>query len=221
MTRRSPRAAQAAAALLAWLFASLPAHAQASAPAMAQARPLAAAATAEQQAEAAQFVETLSAEAFAVLRDKSLSREAARAKFRSMLRQNFALNEIGMRLIRKHRAGLTPAQLEAYRAALPDFIVNTYADRLYDFAESKVTVVRQIPRGSQGQVEVFTRVADPKGGRPIDASWSVLPGRTQPWLIGNLTVGGVNVALTQEADFDSYIKANGFDALVAFMKKAA
>jgi len=187
--------------------------------AIGQAQPTTSAASPEQQAAAARFVETLSGDAFAVLRDRSLSREAARAKFRAMLRQNFALNEIGMRLIRKHRAGLTPGQIEAYRAALPDFIVNTYADRLYDFAESKVTVVRQIPRGTQGQVEVVTRVSDPKGGKPIDASWTVLPGRNQPWVIGNLTVAGVNVALTQEADFDAYIKANGFDALVAFMRK--
>jgi phospholipid transport system substrate-binding protein len=201
------------------LGVALAAGASASATASDQAAPSAAAATEAQQQAAARFVEALSAEAFAVLRDKSLSREAARAKFRALLRQNFALNEIGMRLIRKHRAGLSPAQLEAYRAALPDFIVNTYADRLYDFAESQVTVVRQIPRGSHGQVEVFTRVSDPKGGKPINASWTVLPGRGQPWLVGNLTVEGVNVALTQEADFDAYIKANGFDALVAFMKR--
>jgi phospholipid transport system substrate-binding protein len=33
-------------------------------------------------------------------------------------------------------------------------------------------------------------------------------------------VAGINLSLTQEADFASYIQKNGFDALVAFMKSA-
>jgi phospholipid transport system substrate-binding protein len=174
-------------------------------------------ATVEQQAEAAAFVEGLAARAFAVLRDKSLSRDASRAAFRQLLRENFAIEQVGMRIIRKHRAGLTPDQLAAYKAALPDFILNTYSGRLYDFADSKVTVVRQIPRGSRGDVDVYSRVLDPKGGKPIDATWSVSKASGR-WLVTNVTVNGVNVALTQEADFDSYIQKNGFDALVDFMK---
>ncbi|WP_448578810.1 MlaC/ttg2D family ABC transporter substrate-binding protein [Thermaurantiacus sp.] len=174
----------------------------------------------QQQAEAAAFIQKLSGEAFQILRDKALSKEAARARFRDLLRANFAIDQIGARLIRKHRAGLSPAQLSAYRAALPDFIVNTYSDRLYDFASSTVTVVRQIPRGSQGHVDVVTRVSDPAGGKPIDAIWSVMPAPGGRWLVTNLTVNGVNVALTQEADFDSYIQRHGFDALVDFMRAA-
>jgi phospholipid transport system substrate-binding protein len=183
----------------------------ATAPAAAQA------ATAAQQKEAAAFIERLANDAFAVLRDRSLSKEAARAKFRTLLRENFAVETAGMRLIRKHRAGLSQAQLKAYREALPTFFVNTYADRLYDFADSKVTIVRQVPRGSRGDVDVHARVTDPAGGRPFDTIWSVTPAQGR-WLVTNLTVSGVNIALTQEADFDAYIQRNGFDALVDFMR---
>jgi phospholipid transport system substrate-binding protein len=177
------------------------------------------AATQAQQAEAAAFVESLASKAFGVLRDKSLSREAGKAAFRGLLAENFAVEQMGMRIIRKHRATLTPQQLEAYKAALPDFIVNTYSSRLYDFANAKVTIVRQVPRGTRGDVDVYSRVTDPKGGKPIDAIWSVSRASGR-WQVLNLTVNGVNVALTQEADFDAYIKKNGFDALVDFMKSA-
>ena len=37
----------------------------------------------------------------------------------------------------------------------------------------------------------------------------------------NLSVAGVNLALTQEADFSSFIQRKGFDALVQFMRDAA
>lgn len=192
-----------------------------SAPASAQ--QVTAAATAEQQKAAAQFIEKLAADAFAVLRDKNLTREDARTKFRSLLRTNFDVDGTGLRLIRRYRAPnspikLTDAQVNAYRQVLPTFIVNTYSDRLYDFASSNVTVVRTLPRGTRGDVDVYTRIADPKGGKPIEGIWQV-KGGARP-LVSNITVNGVNVALTQEADFSSYIEKHGFDALVDFMKKA-
>jgi phospholipid transport system substrate-binding protein len=192
----------------------------AASPALAQAAP--APATPAQQKAAAEFIDGLAAQAFQVLRDSTLSREQARTKFRALLRGNFDIDGTGLRLIRAYRAPnspikLTDAQVNAYRAALPDFLVNTYSDRLYDFASAKVTVVRTVPRGNRGEVDVFTRITDPKGGKPIEAIWQVKPG-PKP-LVANITVNGVNVALTQEADFKAYIEKNGFDALVDFMRK--
>lgn len=180
-------------------------------------------ATPAQQKAAADFIDKLAADAFAVLKDNSLTKDQARTKFRTLLKGNFDVDAAGLRLIRTYRAPnspikLTDAQVNAYRAALPDFLVNTYSDRLYDFATAKVTIVRTAPRGSRGDVDVYTRITDPKGGKPIDAIWQV-KGGAKP-LVSNITVNGVNVALTQEADFKAYIEKNGFDALVEFMKKS-
>jgi len=206
--------AVALAMVTATLTTALPAAAQ---------QASAGAATPVQQKAAADFIDRIAADAFAVLRDKSLSRDAARTKFRALLRTNFAIDEAGLRLIRRYRAPnspikLTSQQIDSYRAALPDFLVNTYSDRLYDFASAKVSVVRTAPRGTRGDVDVYTRITDPKGGKPIDAIWQVKSG-TKP-LITNITVNGVNVALTQEADFSAYIEKNGFDALVDFMRQS-
>lgn len=193
----------------------------AAAPALAQ--EAAGPATPAQQKAAADFIDKLAADAFAVLKDKSLTKEQARAKFRTLLKGNFDVDAAGLRLIRTYRAPnspikLTDAQVNAYRAALPDFLVNTYSDRLYDFATAKVMIVRTAPRGNRGDVDVYTRITDPKGGKPIDAIWQV-KGGPKP-LVSNITVNGVNVALTQEADFKAYIEKNGFDELVEFMKKS-
>ncbi len=162
------------------------------------------------------FIETLVNSGFAVLRDKSLGKQAARAKFRTILTQNVALDDIGMRLIRRQRATATPAQLEAYRAAFPEFVLNAYADRLYDYADAKVTVQRTVGRGPY--TEVYTRVTRPSA-QPVDTIWQVKNDGGK-LMVNNLIVGGVNLALTQEADFTSYIAKNGFDALVTFMKSA-
>lgn len=159
------------------------------------------------------FIETLSGQAFGILKDKSSSRTAVRAKFRQILRESFALDEVGDRLIRRQRATITPAQYAAYKAALPDYIINTYADRLYDYSDASLKVVRTLPRGSN--TDVVSRITRP-GRQPFDATWTVKMG-AKPQIV-NLTVGGVNLALTQEADFTAYSQRNGFDKLVAFMK---
>jgi phospholipid transport system substrate-binding protein len=121
-----------------------------------------------------------------------------------------------MRLIRRQRAGLSPAQIEAYRAAFPEFILNAYADRLYDYADARVAVQRTVGRGPF--TEVYTRVTRP-GAQPIDTIWQVKSDGGK-LMVNNLVVAGINLALTQEADFTSYVGRNGFDALVAFMKSA-
>ena len=159
------------------------------------------------------FIETLSGQAFAILKDKSMSRTAVRARFRQILRDNFALDEIGDKLIRRQRATITPAQYAAYKAVLPDYIINTYADRLYDYSNATLKVVRTLPRGAN--TDVMSRIQRP-GSQPFDATWTVKTA-ARPQIV-NLTVGGVNLALTQEADFTAYIQRNGFDRLVAFMK---
>jgi len=166
------------------------------------------------------FVEALVGDGIAILRDKSIDRQAARAKFRQILQRDVALDDIGMRLIRRQRTGLTPAQLSAYRAAFPEFVLNAYADRLYDYADARVQVQRTIGRGPY--TEVYTRVTRP-GAQPIDTIWQVKTRDDSSGgklLVNHLVVGGVNLSLTQEADFTSYIAKNGFDALVAFLKTA-
>ena len=167
------------------------------------------------------FIDGLADQSFTILRDKTMTKPQVRAKFRTMLRENFAVNEIGDRLIRRHRATITPAQYKAYMAAFPDYVVGTYADRLYDYSDSDLKVIRTLPRGARGDVEVFTRITLANGGKPIDSTWTVRKAANGKFQIHNLSVAGVNLALTQEADFNSFIQRKGFDALVSFMKDAA
>ena len=183
------------------MVVAAPAAAQAAAPA--------------ESVAASKFVDELSATAFAILKDKSLSKNQVRAKFRTLLHQNFALDDIGNRLIRRYRSQITPAQYSAYQAALPEFAINAYTDRLYDYRDADVQPVRTLPRGTKGDIDVYSRVVKPGGGQ-FDAIWTLRP-TGDKFQILNLSIAGINLSLTQEADFSAYIAKNGFDALVAFM----
>lgn len=158
------------------------------------------------------FIETLTSDGFAAM--KTGSKAAAKAQFRTLLSSNVAVDQIGDRLIRRWLPTITPAQKSAYKAALPAYIVGTYADRLMEYSDATVKVVRTQPAG--GGVDVMTQVIKP-GRQPIPAIWSV----TQvggAWKVANLRVAGINVAMAQAADFDSVIQREGFDALVQRMK---
>ena len=167
---------------------------------------------------AGQFIANLADKTFSVLKENQ-SKPAIKAKFRTMLKDNFAVDEAGMKLIRRYRNQITPAQLAAYQAVLPDYIVNVYADRLINYSNAVVKIVRTQPHGSSGDVDVFSKIGVP-GRDTFDIIWLVQRGTGGKWLIGNVTVSGVNMSLTQEADFSGYIAKNGFDALVGMMKAA-
>ncbi|PWG01255.1 MlaC/ttg2D family ABC transporter substrate-binding protein [Sphingosinicella humi] len=158
------------------------------------------------------FVQSLATTGFGVLKgDKG----TARGKFRSLLAQHFAVDAIGDRLIRRWRPKISDVQYKAYKTAFPDFIVGTYADRLYDYSDADIKVVRVQNQGNSAAV--LTQVTRP-GARPVNAIWA-LAKVGGGYKVTNLTVGGVNIAVAQEADFNSYVQRNGFDALVNFMEK--
>lgn len=158
------------------------------------------------------FVQSLATTGFGVLKGNKAS---ARGQFRTILGQHFAVDAIGDRLIRRWRPKVSAAQYQAYKAALPNFIIGTYADRLYDYADASIKIVRVQNQGDNAAV--LTQVTKP-GERPVNAIWS-LSKVGSGYKVTNLTVAGINLAVAQTADFDAYVQRNGFDALIAFMKK--
>lgn len=158
------------------------------------------------------FVQTLTTDAFLAM--KSGNKVAAKAQFRTLLSTNVAVDQIGDRLIRRWLPTITPAQRAAYKQALPTYIIGTYADRLFEYQDATIKVLRGQPAG--GGYDVMTQVVKP-GRQPIPAVWSVSQVGGQ-WKVANLRVGGINVAMAQAADFDSVIQREGFDALIKRMK---
>jgi phospholipid transport system substrate-binding protein len=159
------------------------------------------------------FVQTLTTDGFAAMRTGS--RASARAQFRTLLAQHVAVDAIGDRLIRRWLPTITPAQKAAYKSALPNYIVGTYADRLMEYSDATIHVLRTQPT-SDGMADVMTQVIKP-GRQPIPAVWSVMQ-VGGAWKVANLRVAGINVAMAQAADFDSVIQRQGFDALVKMMQ---
>jgi phospholipid transport system substrate-binding protein len=132
-----------------------------------------------------------------------------------LLSQHVAVDQIGDRLVRRWLPTISAEQKAAYKQALPGYVVGTYADRLFDYKDAKLRVVRAQPTAGGG-ADVFTQVTKP-GAQPINAVWSTVKVGGQ-WKVLNLNVAGINVAMAQAADFDSVVQRQGFDALIRMMK---
>src|SRR3546814_4955853 len=87
--------------------------------------PALAAAPAGNEAAAADFIKDLADRAYQVLRQNSNDKAAVRAELRRMLKENFAIEEIGNKLIRRQQGKITKAQYDAYMAAFPDYAIGT------------------------------------------------------------------------------------------------
>lgn len=162
--------------------------------------------------DAGTFISSLGTEAFAVL--KTGNKTAVRAKFRDLLSQHFAIDAIGERLIRRWSSQITPAQKASYKQAIPTFIIGTYSDNLYDYANASMKVIRTAPAGSG--FNVTTQVQKP-GAQPITAVWSVA-NVGGAFKVTNLTVANINLAVTQGQDFDAIIQRKGINGLITMMK---
>ena len=185
---------------------------------MGAATPAAAQAASDADAKrAGAFIDELAGGTFGVIRSGDANSGATKAKLRGMLAKNFDVDYIGQYLIRRHRSDLSDAQFRNYMAVFPDWVVATYTNNLFAFKDSELKVLRAVPAGSRGDIEVYSRVTPPSGA-PIDAVWQVRKDGNG-FTIRNLKVSGVNLTLTQEQDFNAYINKNGFDALVDLMKR--
>jgi phospholipid transport system substrate-binding protein len=164
------------------------------------------------------FVKNLSDKAFAVLRDKSLKSADQQTKFRGLLRDGFALDVIGNAVLGRHRTTATPAQLQAFQAAFPDYVIRIYASRLTDYSDTVVTVTGSMPAGTRGDVSVKTSVSGKSVSQPVKADWRVRNIAGLGPKIIDLSLEGVSMVATQRDEFDARIQAKGLDALINDIK---
>jgi phospholipid transport system substrate-binding protein len=164
------------------------------------------------------FIKNLSDKAFAVLRDKTLKPADRDLKFRTLLREGFALDVIGNAVLGRHRQTATPAQMQAFHSAFPDYVIRIYASRLTDYSDTTVKVVGSAPAGTRGDLAVKTTVSGKSVSQPVKADWRVREVAGQGPKIIDLSLEGVSMVATQRDEFDARIQAKGFDALVSDIK---
>jgi phospholipid transport system substrate-binding protein len=197
-----------------WIFAGV--LASLTLPAANMAQTAAPAAVVMVDAKAAEgFIKKLSDEAFAALRDKSLSASQRETRFRELLRQGFAIDKIGNAVLGKNRRTATPEQLANFNKAFPDYVIRIYANRLTDFSDTKLSLAGTMPAGSRGDIAVKTLVSGKNLQQPVKADWRVTQVPGLGLRIVDLSFEGISMVTTQRDEFDAKIAQKGMNDLIA------
>ncbi len=176
----------------------------------------AAAQSADQGASA--FIQKLGNDAIATFSDKSLSRDQALQRFRTLLYAGFDVPYIGRWVLGRYWNSANEAQRAEYQKLFEQLIVNTYAERFIEYSGETFKIAGTSPAGESDTL-VTTQIVRPNGP-PINVSWRV---RKTPgdYKIIDVVVENVSMGVTQRQEFASVVEQNGgrIDGLIQALRQ--
>ncbi len=105
-----------------------------------------------------------------------------------------------------------PAQLDKFGAVFRDVTIYTWAQRFKTYSGQEVKVLSVTADGENGAF-VDSEIGQPNGQPPIAVRWRlrVRPDSKLGWLVVDLMIEGVSLAITQRSDYDSFLSQNAGD----------
>lgn len=152
------------------------------------------------------FIQSLGNAAISTFSDKSLSREEAVQKFRTLLYKGFDVPYIGRWVLGRYWNQASPQQQAEYQKLFEQLIVKTYADRFVEYSGETFKIASSQPV-SDTDTMVTTQIVRPSGP-PVNVDWRVRK-RDGEYKIIDVMVEGVSMGITQRQEFASVIQQNG------------
>ena len=152
------------------------------------------------------FISRLATGAIENLTSPDLPQEERQARFRSMLKDGFDLENVANFLLGPFRRKASEAEIDAFRLEFEDNVVATYAWRFasYDGQAFSVGTVRD---GSRGQKIVSSSLSQSDGAPPIVIDWRLTP-HGDSWRIFDIVVEGLSMLVTQRDEYSAVIRRN-------------
>lgn len=157
------------------------------------------------------FIDTLSSDAVAVWSDATKTEAERQKEFRNLLYAGFDVDFIAKLVLGRHMRTASSDQLREYQRLFPDYIINSFANRIGDYGNERLVVLGTAPAGKR-DLFVRSNIERPRG-EAITADWRVrkVNGEFQ---IVDIKVEGISLAVTQRDEFASIIERRGFNGLL-------
>lgn len=165
---------------------------------------------------ASAFMREFGARAIEELAGGAVTPAEREARFRQLLDEHFDIAAISKFALGRYWRSATESQRNAFKQAHTDFIVHSYAARFADYHGVRFQVVCSTNEAS-GVVIVHSRVRTSKTEEVlIDWHLRATGGR---FLIVDIVVEGVSMAVTQRSDFGSIVQSRGgIDGLIEALR---
>jgi phospholipid transport system substrate-binding protein len=160
--------------------------------------------------QAESFVQNQASRVLDVLNNHSMSLDAKKQTFRSMVNQMADVPRITSFVLGRYRRIVTPAQYAAFSSAFREYADNVYESRLGQYSGQTLKVTGSIVR-QPGDVVVTSQVGGGAGGAPTQVDWRVLRGPDGSYKAVDVQVDGVWLAITEQQDFVSTLDNHNGD----------
>jgi len=169
---------------------------------------LAGPASASQSDDAEAFINGLADKAIEALTTSDVG-EAERVKrFRQMFRENFAVEDIGKRVLGRYWRRASDDEQKQYLQLFEDYITASYAKQFASYTGEELVITKTLAEGETGAT-VFSEIKLPGGGqKPVRVDWR-LEGSGKQFKIIDLVIEGVSMSTTLNSDFGSIIRNSG------------
>jgi phospholipid transport system substrate-binding protein len=149
---------------------------------------------------------------------KTLGCEQRIERLAPVVRSTFEIHELARLVMRRHWARLSPDQRQQFTAALEQLIVTTYASQFNDYGGETfgTPVAQELPAGRR---KVHTTLNHPPDA-PVSFDYVLQPA-PGGWRVINVLADGISDLALRSAQYDSVMKNEGFDKLLADLKEQA
>lgn len=161
------------------------------------------------------FIERLASQAINVLSSSKGSLCERESKFRDLLRDDFAMEQIGQFVAGGYWRRMSAAQRDTYLKLFSEWVLKTYSVRLGGYSGEQFKVIKSTPAGER-DVIVYTRIKK-SGGDGFNANWRVRQDGDRYKII-DIYVEGVSMVITQRSEFDSIFKRHGVDGMIGILR---
>ncbi|HEX3674997.1 MAG TPA: ABC transporter substrate-binding protein [Rhizomicrobium sp.] len=170
------------------------------------------------------FVQVNVQKGLTILNNKTIPAQQKSAQFRTFLLALTDLRRIALYTLGPSRRTATPAEQDQFIDAFREFAFAVYETEFQKYSGQTLKVTGSIQR-SNGDYIVTTVLIDPnapKNQEPIEVDFRVI-GTEGHFLVADITVAGLDLAITEQDQFTSYLAQHGNDvkSLIADLKSRA
>jgi phospholipid transport system substrate-binding protein len=163
------------------------------------------------------LISNLSSRVLEVLgKDATQSQRVAR--FRDLLREDFAVPEIARFTLGRYWNVVTEEQRAEFVKLFEEYIAFVYSTRLAQYSGETFKVTGSRP-DADGAI-VSSQILRPAGAAPVKVEWRLI-GRNGVYKIFDGSIDGISMAVTQRSEFESVIQRDGgqVQGLITMLRK--
>jgi phospholipid transport system substrate-binding protein len=155
------------------------------------------------------FVTSFADSAISILSNDSLSDDERTSSFTELVMSSIDLNLISKFVLSKAWKNASDEQKKNYLIAFKDYFVNSYANKLDQYAGEKVDVIGSQEAGKYVIVE-SNIIREGTDTLKINLKWRLLNKDNQIKII-DLNIEGISLVIAQREEFQSFLANNDYD----------